>query len=40
MIDMGVQPYLLASALAGVVAQRLVRQVCPACKTHSLAPPS
>jgi type IV pilus assembly protein PilB len=37
--DMGVEPYLLASALAGVVAQRLVRGVCPACKTSFLAPP-
>ena len=37
MIDMGVEPYLLASALAGVVAQRLVRQVCPSCKTTYLA---
>lgn len=38
-IDMGVEPYLLASALAGVVAQRLVRQVCPSCKTSYLATP-
>jgi type IV pilus assembly protein PilB len=37
--DMGVEPYLLASALAGVVAQRLVRHVCPSCKTRFLAPP-
>ncbi len=39
MVDMGVEPYLLASALAGVVAQRLVRHVCPGCKTSYLAPP-
>jgi type IV pilus assembly protein PilB len=39
MVDMGVEPYLLASALAGVVAQRLVRQVCPGCKTTYLASP-
>ncbi|MFK7794522.1 MAG: ATPase, T2SS/T4P/T4SS family [Gammaproteobacteria bacterium] len=39
MIDMGVEPYLLSSALVGVVAQRLVRVICPACKTSSLAPP-
>jgi type IV pilus assembly protein PilB len=39
MIDMGVEPYLLSSALIGVVAQRLVRTVCDACKTSSLAPP-
>lgn len=30
--DMGVAPYLLASTLRGVVAQRLVRKLCPACK--------
>ncbi|PLY15043.1 MAG: type II secretion system protein GspE [Sedimenticola sp.] len=39
MIDMGVEPYLLSSALIGVVAQRLVRQVCPSCKTTYLASP-
>jgi general secretion pathway protein E len=36
--DMGVEPYLLASSLLGVLAQRLVRTLCPACKTS--APPS
>lgn len=30
--DMGVQPFLLASSLIGVIAQRLVRQLCPHCK--------
>ncbi|MDF2486564.1 MAG: hypothetical protein K0R46_2732 [Herbinix sp.] len=30
--DMGVEPYLLAEAMAGVVAQRLVRKLCPDCK--------
>lgn len=39
MIDMGVEPYLLSSALIGVVAQRLVRTICPTCKTSFLAPP-
>lgn len=38
MIDMGVEPYLLSSALIGVVAQRLVRTICPSCKTSFLAP--
>src|SRR6185295_6706398 len=38
MLDMGVEPYLLASALAGVVAQRLVRRICDGCKTTYLAP--
>ncbi|HZQ61600.1 MAG TPA: type II secretion system ATPase GspE [Casimicrobiaceae bacterium] len=36
--DMGVEPYLLASSLLGVLAQRLVRTLCPACRTPS--PPS
>jgi general secretion pathway protein E len=30
--DMGVEPYLLASSLLGVIAQRLVRVLCPECK--------
>ncbi|MCW2277309.1 GspE/PulE family protein [Heliophilum fasciatum] len=30
--DMGIPLYLLASALVGVVSQRLVRQICPHCK--------
>lgn len=39
MMDMGVEPYLLAASLAGVVGQRLVRRVCEACKTAYLATP-
>jgi type IV pilus assembly protein PilB len=39
MIEMGVEPYLLSSALAGVIAQRLVRTICKQCKTTFLAPP-
>ncbi len=31
LVDMGVEPYLLSGALNGVVAQRLVRTVCPNC---------
>lgn len=31
--DMGIEPYLLASSLRGVVAQRLVRKLCPHCRT-------
>jgi general secretion pathway protein E len=30
--DMGVEPYLLATSLLGVLAQRLVRTLCPACR--------
>ncbi|MDE2004006.1 MAG: Flp pilus assembly complex ATPase component TadA, partial [Betaproteobacteria bacterium] len=33
--DMGVEPYLLASSLLGVLAQRLVRTLCPACKASA-----
>ncbi len=32
LVDMGVAPYLVASSLVGVVAQRLVKLLCPACK--------
>jgi MSHA biogenesis protein MshE len=34
LIDMGMEPYLVASALLGIVAQRLVRKVCSNCKTE------
>src|SRR5205085_5022894 len=34
--DMGVEPYLLASSVLGVIAQRLVRTLCPACKVASM----
>ena len=33
LMDIGVEPYLVASALKGVISQRLLRRVCPACKT-------
>lgn len=29
--DMGVEPYMIASSLVGIIAQRLVRKVCPYC---------
>jgi type IV pilus assembly protein PilB len=32
LIDMGVEPFLLASSLEAVLAQRLVRKICPKCK--------
>ena len=31
--DIGVEPYLVASALRGVISQRLVRRICPKCRT-------
>ena len=33
LMDIGVEPFLIASSLAGVLAQRLIRRVCPNCKT-------
>jgi len=30
--DMGIEPYLLADSIVGIIAQRLVRRLCPACK--------
>ena len=35
--DMGVEPYMVANSLVGVVAQRLVRTICPHCKERVLA---
>ncbi len=32
-VDMGVEPFLITSALIGILAQRLLRRVCPKCKT-------
>ena len=32
LIDMGVEPFLISSALIAVIAQRLVRVICPSCK--------
>ncbi len=33
LIDMGIEPFLVASSLEAVMAQRLVRMICPKCKT-------
>jgi general secretion pathway protein E len=32
LIDMGIEPYLISSTVVGVMAQRLVRVICPSCK--------
>ena len=34
LIDMGIEPFLVSSTLSGVMAQRLVRVICPTCKTE------
>jgi CheY-like chemotaxis protein/type IV secretory pathway ATPase VirB11/archaellum biosynthesis ATPase len=39
LVDMGMEPYKIASALRGVIAQRLMRRVCPACQQPSEDPP-
>lgn len=36
LIDIGVQPYLIASAIECIIAQRLVRKVCSYCKTTAV----
>ena len=38
LVDMGVEPYLVASSLEAVLAQRLVRVLCPHCKTVDDSP--
>lgn len=35
--DMGVEPYLIADSIVGVIAQRLVRRLCPECKRPHMA---
>jgi len=41
LIDMGVEPFLLAPSLLGILAQRLVRKICPKCKMNMcLLPPN
>lgn len=38
LIQMGLEPYMVASALSVIVAQRLVRTVCPSCRTEAELP--
>ena len=37
LVDMGVEPFLIASSVVGMLAQRLVRVLCPSCKVPSEA---
>jgi general secretion pathway protein E len=39
MIDLGVEPFLLISAVVGIVAQRMVRRVCPYCSRPTTVNP-
>jgi general secretion pathway protein E len=36
LVDMGVEPFLVASSLLGVLAQRLVRKLCPVCRREHI----
>jgi len=38
LVQMGIEPYLLSSAIILIVAQRLVRKICPHCKTATTLP--
>jgi type IV pilus assembly protein PilB len=38
LMDMGLEPYLLASGIVGVIAQRLMRTICPDCKDKATYP--
>ena len=40
LFDLGLKPYVVASALEGIIAQRLVRQVCPKCREEVTADPA
>lgn len=33
LVDMGIEPFLVSASMVGVIAQRLVRNICPRCKT-------
>jgi len=35
LVQMGLKPYLIADSLVGIIAQRLVRKICPYCKNES-----
>jgi len=39
LMDIGVEPYLISSSVLGVLAQRLIRKICPECKTSYLVEP-
>lgn len=40
LMDIGVEPYLISSSVVGVLAQRLVRTICPNCKVSYQADPA
>lgn len=38
LLDIGVEPYKIAAALKGIIAQRLVRRLCPSCRAPTTSP--
>ena len=40
LLDMGIEPFLIASSVLGFIAQRLARKICPSCVTSYYPPPS
>ena len=34
LVDMGIKPYLVSTATVGIIAQRLIKRICPKCKTE------
>ncbi len=38
LLDMGIKSYVIADALIGIIAQRLVRRICPHCRTEEQTP--
>jgi general secretion pathway protein E len=38
MVDMGIEPYLISGSLVAIQAQRLIRKICPYCKTEDHLP--
>ena len=40
LLDMGLESYLLASSVVGILAQRLVRRICSTCRTEVQTPPT
>ncbi|MCK5071235.1 MAG: type II secretion system protein GspE, partial [Desulfocapsa sp.] len=38
LVEMGVEPFLAASSIVGILAQRLVRKICPFCREEYLPP--
>ena len=37
LLDMGIEPYLVATSISGIIAQRLVRKICSSCKEEYMA---